>query len=55
MFFRCMSPLPQPSQMLQHCEGSHKVEFKFYDQSSKCESFADSSVSYASAVVSRAA
>mmetsp|Transcript_17146 Transcript_17146/g.37018 ORF Transcript_17146/g.37018 Transcript_17146/m.37018 type:complete len:292 (+) Transcript_17146:150-1025(+) len=37
--------------MLQHSSGRHKVEFKFYDQSSKCMVGSDSSVSYAAAVV----
>lgn len=40
--------------MLQHCQAKHKVEFKFYDQSSKCQNAQDSSVSYAAAVVTTA-
>jgi AmmeMemoRadiSam system protein B len=38
--------------MLAHAQGRHSVQFKKYDQSSKCEGPADSSVSYAAAVVS---
>lgn len=37
--------------MLQQCGIRHKIEFKYYDQSSRCETEADSSVSYAAAVV----
>lgn len=37
--------------MLQHCRAKHSVAFKYYDQSSKCESQSDSSVSYAAATV----
>lgn len=39
--------------MLQHCENKHTVKFVYYDQSSKCKTEADSSVSYASAVIRR--
>ena len=39
------------AQMLQMNRTKHKIEFKYYDQSSRCETEADSSVSYAAAVV----
>ncbi len=38
-------------QMLQHCKQRFKVQFRYYDQSSKCMYPSDSSVSYASATV----
>ncbi|KAG1660012.1 hypothetical protein FOA52_009832 [Chlamydomonas sp. UWO 241] len=38
--------------MLKHAKARHSVQFKKYDQSSKCEGPGDSSVSYAAAVVS---
>ncbi|CAD7703077.1 unnamed protein product [Ostreobium quekettii] len=36
--------------MLRHSRSKHKIEFKYYDQSSQCETKGDSSVSYAAAV-----
>jgi hypothetical protein len=38
-------------QALQHSQLKHEVRFTRYDQSSKCMGPSDSSVSYASAVV----
>lgn len=38
-------------QMLNVCQTPHAVKFKHYDQSSRCVSARDSSVSYAAAVV----
>lgn len=38
-------------QALQHCKTAHQVEFKHYDQSSRCMIATDSSVSYAAAIV----
>ena len=38
-------------QMLEHCQTKHKIQFRKYDQSSKCMRPGDSSVSYAAAVV----
>lgn len=35
--------------MLQHCTTKFEVKFRDYDQSSKCQSKSDSSVSYAAA------
>ena len=40
-----------PMQMLKHNAKQHRVAFRQYDQSSRCTSFRDSSVSYAAAVV----
>eukprot|EP00877_Chromochloris_zofingiensis_P011645 jgi/Chrzof1/6734/Cz19g07050.t1 len=37
--------------MMQHCQTKFNIDFKYYDQSSKCSSMSDSSVSYAAAVV----
>lgn len=38
-------------QMLRHSKTSHIIKFTKYDQSSQCTHITDSSVSYASAVV----
>ncbi len=41
-------------QMLRHSGTQHSVKFTKYDQSSQCTCISDSSVSYASAVVTTA-
>jgi predicted class III extradiol MEMO1 family dioxygenase len=38
-------------QMLKHCATRMRIKFVQYEQSSQCKSLRDSSVSYASAVV----
>ena len=42
-------------QMAQHCSARLRIRFEGYDQSSKCYSQRDSSVSYAAAVATVAA
>ena len=44
----------RPPQMLPHCSTRFTVAFNFYDQSSKCQRMTDSSVSYATALVTPA-
>jgi len=41
-------------QMLEACRTRHAVKFMVYDQSSRCTTLRDSSVSYAAAVVTAA-
>ena len=38
-------------QMMKHCASQMRIKFVQYEQSSQCKSMRDSSVSYASAVV----
>jgi predicted class III extradiol MEMO1 family dioxygenase len=44
-------PLLLSVQMVKHCPQQFSIEFKCYDQSSKVVSSSDSSVSYATAVM----